>query len=453
MAMSPIFTSTGIASGINWGPMVDQLVTLESAPIAAMQRKQASYSSQISNLGTLNSALASLRSATSGLGTSGVLSVAATSSNAAFTATPGTGATAGHYSVQVTNLASAAKARSNPYASADAQVAGSTLTLTVQGKAYDPILIPDGSKLSDVAAAINGAGLPVNAAVLSDGTNSYLSVSARDTGFPITGTAADALKMDVLTTGMTGTALALSITTPAQNAGFTVDGLPYTRTTNTVSDAIPGTTLTLKAQSPGVPEDLVLDYDQTGTASNIQKFVDAYNGVMKILQGQLAVTKDTNRATTLAGDSTIRSLQADLQHIVVSMVPGGTFSTLADIGITTNRNDGSLSLDQSALTRALARDPTAVNRIFADPTSGIGQVVKNLFDIYTNSVSGLLTTRTRSLTTSIKSIDDEIARQQLRIDNYKQTLTAEFTAMESYQSQWKNIGNFLTSQNKSSSSG
>ena len=453
MAMSPIFTSTGIASGIDWGPMVDQLVTLESAPITALQQRQASYRNQISDLGTITSALASLKSAASGLGASGVLSVAATSANTAFTATPGTGASAGHYSVEVTSLASAAKARSNPYASAVAQVAGSTLTLTIQGVAYDAILVPDGAKLSDVAAAINGAGLPVNAAVLSDGTNSYLSVSARDTGFPIAGTVDDALRIDVLTTGITGTALSVNITTPALNAGFMVDGLAYTRTTNTVSDAIPGTTLTLKSKSPpGLPEDLVLDYDQAGTGSNIQKFVDAYNGVMKILQSELAVTKDSDRTTTLAGDSTVRTLQADLQHVVVSLVPGGTFSTLAHIGISTHR-DGSLSLDQTALTRALARDPTAVNRLFSDPTSGIGQVVKKLTDVYTNSATGLLTTRTSSLNGSVRSIDNEIDRMQLRIDNYKQTLIAEFTAMEAYQSQWKNIGKYLTSQSSTRSSG
>ena len=452
MALSPIFTSTGIASGIDWGPMVDQLVKLESAPIDALRQKQASYRTQVSDLGAIASKIASLKSAASGLGTSGVLSVKATSSNAAFTATPGASSSAGRYSIEVTSLASAAKARSDPYASADAQVAGSTLTLTVQGKAYDAILIPDGAKLSDVAAAINGAGLPVNAAVLSDGTNSYLSVTARDTGFPITGTAADALNIDVLTTGMTGTALSVSITTPAQNAGFKVDGLPYTRTTNTVSDAIPGTTLALKSQSPlGVPEDLVLDYDQAGTASNIQKFVDSYNDVMKLLQRELAVSKDSDRTTTLAGDSTVRGLQADLQHIVVSLVPGGTFSTLADIGISTNR-DGSIKLDQSALTRALTRDPFAVNRLFSDPTAGIGKVVQGLADAYTNSVNGLLTNRTKSLNGSVSSIDSEIARKQLRIDNYKQTLVIQFTAMEQYQSQWKSIGKYLTSQSSTSSS-
>ena len=77
MATSPIFTSTGIASGIDWGPMIDQLVTLESAPITALQQKQAAYRTQISDLGTLTSKISALQTAAKALGDNGVLSVKA----------------------------------------------------------------------------------------------------------------------------------------------------------------------------------------------------------------------------------------------------------------------------------------------------------------------------------------------------------------------------------------
>lgn len=452
MATTPLFQSTGIASNINWGSLIDSMVSLESRPISLLQSKQSAYKAQVSQLGSIASKLKELQSAASSLASGGVLAVKASTSNVAFTATPGSGASAGSYSVEVTNLATSAKALSNAYESSSAPVSGATLTLTVQGKISDPILIQDGASLSSVADAINGAGLGVNAAVVSDGTSSYLTLTNRATGYPLTGTPDDALQVNVQTTGTGGTPLAIGVTRTAQNAAFKIDGFEFTRSSNTVTDAIAGTTLTLKSKSAAnTPEDLVLDNDVSGTATKLQTFVDAYNAVMKVVQGNLDVDEGTNRSNTLSGDSTVRGLQTDLQHLVVAGVPGGSLSSLADLGIATNR-DGSLSLKQSVLSSALSRDPNAVNRVFAANDTGIGALAKRLSDTYTGSVTGLLTTRSKSLNDSITSITSQIDREQARIESFKSTLTAQFTAMEETMSQWKSVGQYLTSQSKSSSS-
>jgi flagellar hook-associated protein 2 len=452
MTFGPTFQSTGIASGMNWGNLIDSMVSLESQPIALMQKKQSAYRSQVSKLGDIASKISALQSAASSLASNGVLAIKATTSNIAFTATPGSGAAAGSYSIEVENLATSAKALSNAYESSSAQVSGATLTLTVQGVTCDPIVIADGASLSSVADAINGAGLGVNAAVVSDGTSSYLSLTNRATGYPLAGTADEALRVDVLTTGVSGTPLSIGVTRPAQNAAFSIDGFDFARSSNTVADAIAGTTLALKAKTAvGTPEDLILENDVSGTAAKLRTFVDAYNAAMKLVQGDLAVDQSTDRSTTLSGDSTVRGLQADLQHLIVAVVPGGSLSSLADLGISTNR-DGSLSLKDSVLSSALSRDPDAVNRLFSAHDSGIGALVKRLSDLYTGSVSGLLTTRSKSLNDSITSILNRIDREQARIDSYKATLTAQFTAMEETMSQWKSIGQYLTSQSSSSSS-
>lgn len=451
---SAVFTASGLASGMDTASIVDKLVQLESAPIAQLQTQQAALRTQLSTLGTIVSKLGALRDAATALQTNGVLAASVASSNTTFSAVPGSSAIAGRYAVQVQALARAAQARSAAFASSTSPVAGGTLSLTIQGAATPyTIKIVDGTSLSDVAAQIRASGAPISATVLSDGTASYLSLTNRDTGFPITGAAADALKISFTAdAGATGKDPALAITTEAQNAKLTVDGLTMYRTSNTVSDAIPGTTLTLK--SLGAQEDLVVATDPDGTAKKLQQFVTAYNDVVKLVQGQLSPTKDTDRAKTLAGDRAIRDLQSRLQRLTSTSVPelaSRTVRSLADLGVKTAR-DGTLSIDTTTLTNALQRDPQAANAVFGTATTGLGAVVSDLVDAEVRSGTGVLTSDQKRLNDTISSLDLRIEAQQRRVESYRATLVAQFTAMEKTVSSLKAISAFLTSQDKSSSS-
>ena len=365
-ATTPVFTASGLASGMDTSSIINQLVQLESQPITDLQTTQSNIKTQVSALGAISSALSALDSAAQDLGTNGAFASSAVSANASFTATPGSGATPGSYSVEVDSLASAAKWRSSGFG-ANATVAGGTLQLTVQGVTYDPITIQDGASLGDVADAIRQTGAPVSAMVVNDGTNSYLTLTDRDTGYPIGGQPSDALSLsftaDPAATGQDPGFAQLQ--PPASNARFQVDGLTFTRTSNTVSDALPGVTLTLKSATK-VPEDLELAADTNGTQARLQTFVSAYNSVMQLLQANLSPAKDTNRAVTLTGDSNVRALEASLQSFLSSEVPGlGGVRTLADIGIKTGQ-DGMLSIDTTTLSNALSADPNA-----HDPSSDV----------------------------------------------------------------------------------
>jgi flagellar hook-associated protein 2 len=238
----------------------------------------------------------------------------------------------------------------------------------------------------------------------------------------------------------------------ASNAAFTLDGLPFVRTSNLVSDALPGVTLALKAKG-GAAETLTLDTDAEATQAKLQAFADAYNGVLSLVQKNLNVTQSTDRARTLAGDSTLRFLQTRLQSVISSQVAGmGTVRTLADLGFRTAK-DGSLSIDKTVLEAAVARDPGAVDGLFSTATSGIKDVVSTLVQGYVKPVDGLLSARSDGLTQSIRSMVDDQARWEARIAAYKEGLTAQFTAMENVVSKLKNLGTFLTNAaNQSSSS-
>jgi len=447
---APVFQAGGLASGLDTNSIVDSLVSIAQLPLTALQQNQSDLNTQISTLGDLISKLGALESAGKDLATNGALGVTAQGSYSAFSATAGSSAVAGSYSVQVTSLAQAAKARSQAYAPTDV-VTGGTLSLTVQGAAYS-IAIGDGATLGDIATAINQSGAPVSAVVLNDGTNNYLSVTAADTGYPVSGSPSDALSYSVTTTGTQGKALSLQTVQAAQNASVQVDGLTFTRQSNVVNDVLPGVTLMLKAQETA-PETLVLANDPSATQANLQTFVSAYNAIVSELSQQL--NPAGSRSSTLADDNSIRFLQSQMQQILTSAVPGtSSVHTLAELGLKTNE-DGTLSIDQATLTNAIAKSPGAVNSLFSTTGSGVSALVTNLVDLYATANTGILTADQSTLQDRVKGLKAQADALQSQIDTYRQTLLNEFAAMENTVSALKTAGNYISAlfSGSSSSSG
>jgi len=432
--MAGTITSSGLISGIDTASIVDQLVTLESRPISLLRSRQSDLKSQVSALGDIVSKLSALETAAKGLATDGVLAAKVSSTNDAFSATPGAGALGGRYGVRVDQLARAAKWRSGAFADATSPVAGGTLDLTVAGKAYGPLTIAAGTSLADVAFQIRQSGAPLSAQVLTGKDGAYLSVTARDTGYAGADPAA-ALTLAFTPSGAGGgTEPGFAEVEGAKNALFTIDGLDFERQVNTVTDAIPGVTLTLKkgATAPattGAVEDLVLSTDADASKSKLQKFVDAYNGVMSLVQRQLAVSKSTDRGSTLAGDSTVRALQHTLQNLLTTVVPDlPGVRTLADLGVKTAR-DGSLTIDATTFSAALARAPSAIDTLFSKATTGLGAVVSTMVQGQIKANTGILTSRQAGLNKTVTQLDDQAATMQRRVEAFRANLQRQFSAM------------------------
>ena len=306
--------------------------------------------------------------------------------------------------------------------------------------------------LLTIAQAINGAGAPVSASVISDGTDSYLSITNTTSGYPSTSSAADALSMSFASTGSTGQALAFSSVQDAQNAQLTVDGLAVTSQTNTVSKVIPGITLNLVSVDTAA-ETLNISADTTTTAANLQTFVTAYNGAMSLVQAQLAVTSSTDRTTTLAGDPTMRDLQQRLQDLFTSTISESSdINSLPAIGLTTSETDGSLSLDTSQLSSALAQDPNAVNAMFGISADSIATLAGQISTDYTAIGTGALAARTDGINSEIADLTNEEDDLQAQVATYQANLVAQFANMETIVSSLKSTSSYLTSQSNASKS-
>ena len=196
--------------------------------------------------------------------------------------------------------------------------------------------------------AINTADLAVTARLVNTGSSSspsYKVVLTGDTGAD----AAFSLSTDpdsVLTTlGFTETA--------AVDAVLTVDGVSYTRSSNSVTDVVDGLTMNLLAAS--TTASVSLARDTTQVVSKIDALVTAYNEANSLFTevGNPKSSLDIYGAT-LVGDTTVRLVRTQLREALLgtSSTPGTNVGAAWQMGLSVDKA-GVMSLDKTKLAAAL----------------------------------------------------------------------------------------------------
>lgn len=154
----------------------------------------------------------------------------------------------------------------------------------------------------------------------------------------------------------------------AQDASLNIDGISgtITRSTNTITDLIEGVTLTLNKAQAGTTVTLTVSRDIDSITTAISDFINAYNDIRSYINTQLSYDTENPSNNILMADPLLRSIKSDLSRIVTGQVSGlpNSMRSLAQIGITTNTNDGTLSVDDSTLTEALTDNFDNVKKLF-----------------------------------------------------------------------------------------
>ncbi|MHB8635358.1 MAG: flagellar filament capping protein FliD [Fimbriimonadaceae bacterium] len=154
----------------------------------------------------------------------------------------------------------------------------------------------------------------------------------------------------------------------AQDAHYTLDNVSLTSASNTITSAIPGTTLTLLSGTVGTPgtATLSLATDTTGIDQKISTFVSDYNAAVNFVAQQSQLNTTTFATGPLFGDFTTEQVQSQLSGILFKGVPGvtGAYANLASLGFSLDQNNN-LQLNQTTLNNALNTSPTAVAAVFA----------------------------------------------------------------------------------------
>jgi flagellar hook-associated protein 2 len=430
-----LFQASGLSSGLNTAVIVDALIQADSVQLNSLKQKESDYQVQISTLGTLISQVQALRTAASSLASNGVVSIVPTTSFADFT-TSGSAKAEGNYAIQVSQLAKAAKMRSNSFTSAQdaAVVPDGTLQFSINGTTTASI-DTTGKTLADVAEAINQSIGGLTASVISTNNGYYLNVARTSTGFSTT--------EDAALTVVSDAGLGLVTQQSAKNASLTIDGLPVSRQSNTISDVVPGITLNLTGSS-GVSNSVSFAADSSGTEKALTTFVDAYNTLAQTLTSQMVTDPNQSYGDTLLGHSTTSTIESSMQSMLSQTVlASGGVRTLADLGLELQR-DGTLHLNSATLQHAIQTSPSGVNAIFSTATTGIAATLKTLSNNQTNLLTGTLVLQQNSLASRVSDLSDQEASAQAYLDAERTRLVMQFTMMETLISGYKSAASYLT---------
>lgn len=450
-------TTTGL-SGLPISDLLEKLETAEKTKLTPLATKQASNTAKITAYGTVKSTLTTLQTATTALSKAATFSaVKATVTGTGVAAASDATAVSGSYQVVVTSLATAQSLATTGVADKAAAISGSgIMTLTNgAGKSFD-IAIADGSSLADIRNSINSAKAGVSASIVStgDATNPYkLVMTAGATGTDAAVTSSFSGSGD-LSTLLSSSANGGSMTElqAAKNAAFTVNGMPITSKTNTVSDAIQGVTLTISQEGSS---SIDVAQDTTTIKASINAFVTAYNAMVTSNKALTAYNADSTLSGKLLGDGTLRGIQSDIRSAINNTQPG-LYTNMAQFGIALGA-DGKLAVDDTKLTKALTDTPTDVSNFFSGSkeTGGTGFAKAMGTQLTTILQSGgKLDTVTSGLTTTNKSLEDQYARLEDTIAATMARYKTQFTALETNVTTMNNTMTYLTQQfaamNKSS---
>lgn len=420
--------------GINVSSLVQQVLAESSGQLTEWDGELSTVQTQASALTGINNDLTSLATAMTALDDPlGALAApAATSSDeSVLTATAQSSATVGNHSIVVNNLATAGAVYTNDFAGgANASILPSgatngTIDLQIGGSSgtTDAITVTAGSNdtLTTLAQYINDQNLGVNANVVTDANGSRLSLVSQSTGTP------GALAITSNNTSLSGATSA-----GGTNASLTVDGMPYSSVSNTITGAIPGVTLSLVAPSPdGNSVQVAVGPDADQATNAINNFVSAYNQVVNDINQQFAVNTATNTEGPLGADSSLRQLQSSLMADVTYATTGsGAYNNLASLGISMN-DDGTLSVDSSQLSSALSSNPSEVLSFFQNATqTGFADSFNKDLTNLTNPTEGVLNLDLAQNTTQQTDLNSSITNFEAQLTAEQTQLTAEFSQVD-----------------------
>jgi flagellar hook-associated protein 2 len=433
----------GLASGLNSTAIISEIISLDSQPMIQLELEQAGVNEQTVQLESLQNSLQTVVNDAQNLSGPGLFDstqTATSSDPTLITATATTGAAIGGYQVNVTQLATAAS-RTYTYASP-----GSSDAITIDGQ---PLTIPANETLQnfvnqvnsnsslDVEAAITGTNqLVLSSTSTGQQTGSYIQVS--DPGGALTEITADA--------------------NAGQNAQFTVNGTAGSSTSNTVTDAIPGVTLSLGGVTNSSSGSVTVvvsppTADTSSIESAVSQFVSDYNSAVNAIEAQLtqppiSPAQNTAQAQqgTLYNDQDLTDLLNSMRQLMYT--PGSGLPTgmaaLSDIGISTGAPTGTaaptssslagdLTVDTQTLTSAIQSNPSGVEAVLSSFSQAFQSLVGN-----ESGPGGVMSTRisdngdqTSQMSSRISVMQSALTEQQTQLQNEYSTLEASISTNNS----------------------
>ncbi len=323
-------------------------------------------------------------------------------------------ASAGSHTVVVNSMAQTSSQASSAVTDPNDTLSGS---LTIQGHIFTVDSANNDTTLASLASAINSAGIGVSANVITDSNGSRLSLVSETSGV------AGQLSVTGLSlSGASAGPITFPTSQPGLDASLTVDGVPITSSSNTVSDAIPGVTFQLLGSSSGTQIQVEITNDNMDIGTAMGNFVAAYNAVINDINGQ-EKNDSSGNAEPLFGNSTLALIQSQITGALFSGAASGAITNITQVGIGLN-NDGTLTLNADTLNSVLNSNFSDVTG-FLQNSGSFGQTLAtSLNNLGTQAPNGAVflaqqqnSAQEKALSTSISNEDTLLAAQKIQLTN------------------------------------
>lgn len=450
---------------------VNSLVTVLRQPITTLQTKRATvanldniYTDVRTSLkalqtgaGDLSQASAALSSARTAVSSdTGILSVSATS-----------GAEIGVNSIAVTQLAhrhtlvthqfsqdgsALRSALGSGTQSFNITINGVTTSVSVQIGEDDTDVEIVSATATAINDALKNATHGATAGALNDSSSTVrLTLTSNDTGLANKITLADTEGSLLSSLGLLGGAAATDTTggyiyaDSELDAKLKVNGIAMTRSSNVVTDAIPGLTLTLNGvqSSSATPVKVTVSSDTSTLRSKAASFLSNLNSTVTYLGAKTAIDRATGTRQALASQSSYRGLYTELKSLGAVGVDTGVASIrcLSDIGITrTDAGVYSIS-DESKFAEMSAGHADAVAKLLGGD-NGISTVVTARLTPFLAG-NGILDNDSDGVDARLKAIDDSIKRLEASVAIKQEQLVTQYAHLQEVTKLMENQSNFL----------
>jgi flagellar capping protein FliD len=462
--------STGLISGMDTGSLVTQLIQAEAAPQTALKARLKTTELTASAYRTVNTTFLAVSAAADAvLKPENWTPVKATSSATSVAVSATAGAGANSLTFTVTQLASShavMNKNTGTWTSATSLYGASEITVSDENGVALPTKITIGGTgtLADAAAAINASSHGLSASVVQVSTGeAQLRVVSKDTGaaskFSLSGS---------------GTFTDNAVATDAKIVLGTVGSpgaVEVSSSTNTFDKVLAGATFTVSKKDETATVTIASDPD--AVAAKVQALVDAVNAAVKTARDY--TSNAPGSAAQLKGDYAVSSLGGRLLDAVsfpvanaVPVSPATVPPTYkeglpATMGFTLARDGKSIVFDKAKFLTALKADPATAQKMVMGKAASAGPDEKagTADDVAASGIAGRLLGVTKSATDTtngslvslakgqdslVKGYQDQIAAWDLRLEKRKETLTRQFTAMETALSSLRNQSTWLAGQ-------
>ncbi len=409
-------------SGIDVTAVVDQILEAARGPEKLWQQQKADLTLQTTSLNNINNSLNALQTAMQALNdVSGVLNSnnATSSQPSTLTASAQSNARAGNHSIVVSNLATTSSSYSDPVANSDTAPQNGVITLQVGSASTDITIDSSNNTLAGLANTINAQNLGVTASVITDTAGARLALVSKTTGAP----------GDLTVTGNT-TGLVFHKSVTGQNASLTIDGVPISSASNTVTGAIDGVTLNLLSSAPNTSVQLSVGPNTSAISQAINSLVTSYNLVISSINAQFTVSGTSNTAGPLAANGSLRALQSNLlSDITYAMADNNGYSSLASLGISM-ANDGTLTVDSATLNDLLTNHFSDVQNFFQKASDSFGAHLSADLTALTSPTLGILNSNLTEISNQQKVLTDTIADFEDHLATREQQLIKEYSRID-----------------------